>query len=161
MAKFITLIVLVGGIVSVLSLGKFKNLPVENKKFNFEEQKLKHEKHIATLHELEMAKHAKPEAEEKKEKKEFVVVLDTPELEKGHSLYGKCIACHGKLGQGKKSQKAPRIGGQMAWYIEKSLSAMKSQERINKVMDPYLKNLEPQDFKALAAYIEKLPWSEE
>lgn len=163
MAKFITFTLLFTGIVSVLSLGKFKKIPVNNNKFNFEAQKTKHEQHLSTLGELNKAKNPKSEAtdEKKPQKKEFVVVLDTPELERGHKLYGKCIACHGKMGEGKKSQKAPRVGGQMAWYLEKSLADMKSKARVNKVMDPYIKKLTQEDFRALAAYISKLPWSEE
>ena len=157
MARVLMLMVLVTGIVSVLSLSKYKNIPVNNEKFNFETQQENYKKHVSLVHELNNPK--KEEVKEvKEEKKEFVVVLDTPELERGHKLYGKCIACHGKMGEGKKAQKAPRIGGQMAWYLESSLTAMKSKERVNKVMDPYIKKLNQDDFKALAAYISKLPW---
>ena len=87
-----------------------------------------------------------------------LVVLDTPQLTHGSELYKACVVCHGKRGDGKKSQNAPKIGGQMQWYIEKQLTDMKSGARVNKVMMPYLKKLEGNDFKDLAAYISKLPW---
>ena len=43
--------------------------------------------------------------------------------EKGGKLYQKlnCIQCHGAKGEGSQEFQAPRIGGQQAWYIEKTL----------------------------------------
>jgi cytochrome c553 len=75
---------------------------------------------------------------------------------KGQKLYKKCIACHGKMGEGKKSQKAPRLAGQYDWYIVSSLKAFKSKVRKNPKMLPFIKRLSPQDFKDLAAYISGL-----
>ena len=75
---------------------------------------------------------------------------------KGEALYRKCIMCHGKGGEGKKSQKAPYIKGQYDWYVYKQLVMMKNKERINKAMEPYVTPLEDQDFQDLAAYISQL-----
>lgn len=149
-------------IAAVVGLGSYSKLPVDTERFSFEAQKEKHEKKLATLAELEKMREEalKPKVEEEEVVDEGpVVVLDTPQLERAHGLYAKCIACHGKSGEGKKSQKAPRLGGQMAWYITSSLKAMKDGSRPNKVMDPYLKKLEEQDFVDLGVYISKMPWN--
>lgn len=148
-------------IVGVVGLGSYSKLPVNSERFSFEAQKEKHEAKLATLEELrKMHEEAlKPKVEEEEVVEEGpVVALDTPQLERAHKLYAKCIACHGKKGEGKKSQKAPRLGGQMSWYITSSLKAMKEGMRANKVMDPYLKKLEEQDFIDLGVYISKMPW---
>ena len=71
------------------------------------------------------------------------------------------MACHGKGGEGKASQKAPHIGGQYEWYIEKQLTDMKSGARQNPAMAPVLKGLSAQDMKDVGAYVEKLPWDKE
>ena len=75
---------------------------------------------------------------------------------RGGKLYKKCIQCHGKQGEGKKSQKAPKLSGQYDWYITKQLVMMKDGSRINKAMNPYLKNLDKKEFEDLAAYIKTL-----
>ena len=81
----------------------------------------------------------------------------TPQLERGAKLYKRCILCHGPRGRGKRSQKAPAVGGQYDWYVESVILAMQKGERINKLMNPYIKNLSAQDIADLAAYISKLP----
>ncbi len=75
---------------------------------------------------------------------------------RGKTLYAKCILCHGDNGEGKESQKAPRIGGQHDWYLYTSLTMFKSGERKNPAMMPYIKNLSDSDFQDLAAYISTL-----
>ncbi len=75
---------------------------------------------------------------------------------KGKNLYSRCVSCHGNNGEGKESQRAPRIGGQHDWYIYTSLLAFKSGERKNPEMLPFIKNLSDQDFQDLAAYISTL-----
>ena len=82
--------------------------------------------------------------------------LMAQDAEKGASLYKKCIVCHGKSGEGKRSQKAPRIGGQFDWYVYQQLKDIKSMVRKNDAMMPYVKNLSDQDFKDLSAYISSL-----
>ena len=86
----------------------------------------------------------------------FSNVAFSQSVEKGAGLYKKCVVCHGKAGEGKRSQKAPRIGGQFEWYLYKSLKDMKSKVRKNDVMMPYIKDLSDSDFKDLSAYISKL-----
>ncbi len=79
------------------------------------------------------------------------------DAKKGEELYKQCIACHGIKGEGDVGQKAPRLSGQYAWYIEKQLTDMKGQKiRKNDVMMPFLSKLSPQDMKDLAAYISAL-----
>ena len=75
---------------------------------------------------------------------------------KGKSLYSRCVTCHGNNGEGKESQKAPRIGGQHDWYIYSSLVQFKTGERKNPEMMPYIRNLSDTDFQDLAAYISTL-----
>jgi cytochrome c553 len=148
-------------LLMVINLQKYKTLEVNNSEFNFHNTKTKHMVKLAERAALEKAR---LDAMTKKVVVEVIapkgplVALTTEQLKKGHKLYGKCMSCHGKAGQGKKSQKAPRIGGQADWYIASSITKMKAKERINKVMFPYIKRLSAQDIKDLAAYISKLPW---
>lgn len=162
MTRLVLFISFLVAVVLVMSLGSFKSLTVDNKTFTYEEVKKSHEEKLATIQELEDAKIAamkKATEEEETVEEGPLVVLDTPQLESGHSLYGKCIVCHGKAGEGKKSQNAPAIGGQFDWYLEKQVVAMQTGERVNKVMMPYIRNLSAQDIKDLSAYISKLPWA--
>ncbi|EQC48277.1 cytochrome C [Bacteriovorax sp. BSW11_IV] len=149
------------GLVAVFNLESFKTIPVNNTRFDIKKAEEAHAAKIAELAEIEKMKleALKPKVEEEEVVDEGpLVVLDTPQLVSGDKLYAKCMVCHGKRGEGKSSQNAPKIGGQMDWYIEKQLVDMKNKVRVNKVMDPYIKNLSDQDFKDLAAYISKLPW---
>ena len=86
----------------------------------------------------------------------FSNIAFSQNVEKGASLFKKCIVCHGKNGEGKRSQKAPRIGGQFDWYVYQQLKDIKSMVRKNDAMMPYVKNLSDQDFKDLSAYISSL-----
>jgi cytochrome c553 len=74
----------------------------------------------------------------------------------GQKLYNRCVACHGKQGEGIEAQKAPRIGGQHDWYIYSSLVAFKNKERVNPTMYPFIKNLSDAEYQDLAAYISTL-----
>ena len=80
--------------------------------------------------------------------------------ENGMKIYKrKCVACHGKQGEGKKSQKAPRLAGQHDWYLYEQLVATQSGKRKNPKMIPFIKGLSDQDFKDLATYIStSFPW---
>lgn len=159
MTRLVLFLSFLVAVVLVMSLGSFKNAPIDNTKFSFEDAKAKHEEKLKTIADLEQAK---LDAMKKTEEVEVVagplVVLDTPQLQKGHDLYAKCIVCHGKAGEGKKSQNAPAIGGQFDWYIEKQITAMQTGERPNQIMMPYIRSLSAQDIKDLAAYISKIPW---
>jgi cytochrome c553 len=89
----------------------------------------------------------------------FSVVLTnaySQDVAKGATLYNKCTSCHGQDGYGKKSQNAPLIAGQEAWYVQKQVKAIKSGERSNSAaakMVPFVKNLKDDEIADLAAYI--------
>lgn len=160
MSRFVFFLVLLAGIAILNSFKSYKTLPVNNARFDIAEAEKAHKDKIKKIADLQKAReeilHPKPKKEEVKIEGPLVV-LSTPELQRGHDLYAKCVVCHGKRGEGKKSQNAPAVGGQFDWYIVTQLENMKSKVRVNKVMDPYIKKLGTQDFKDLAAYISKLP----
>jgi cytochrome c553 len=149
------------GFILTLVMFAYKSLPVSNEKFNIKSAEDKHAKTKHLIHELTAPKEKVEVAEVEVKEYAPVVDLNTPQLVNGNKLFGQCISCHGKGGEGKASQKAPFIGGQYDWYIEKQLVDMKSKTRPNPVMDAVLKALSPQDIKDLAAYISKLPWKKE
>ncbi|MCP4914708.1 MAG: c-type cytochrome [Oligoflexia bacterium] len=155
MTRVVVFLAFVVGLIAIMNLRKFETAKVDNAKFDFEKTKtanLKKQKEIADL----MA--PKKEVVEVKEVEEGpLVVLSTEQLVRGEALYKKCIVCHGQRGNGKKSQKAPAIGGQHEWYTELQINNMISGVRVNKVMNPYIKKLSAQDVKDLAVYISKLP----
>lgn len=78
------------------------------------------------------------------------------DIARGEQLYQSCIECHGSMGQGNPAERAPMIGGQFDWYIVTSLNDFKSGERENPDMEPFIADLDEQDFKDLAAYISTL-----
>lgn len=63
----------------------------------------------------------------------------------------KCMACHGENGLSGTSQ-YPNIKGQKAMYIESSLKAYRSGERLNKLMQSQAAALDDRTIKALALY---------
>ncbi len=75
---------------------------------------------------------------------------------RGQTIYNTCIQCHGEKGEGNADMKAPRIGGQHAWYIESSIKMFKSGERKNPTMLPFIKNLNDTDIADVAAYVSTL-----
>ena len=77
-------------------------------------------------------------------------------LDNGKKLYVKCILCHGKDGEGKRSMNAPKIGGQHADYLFQQLINFKSKKRRNPQMYPFIMGLKEQDFKDLSEYIQRL-----
>ncbi|MFZ4715583.1 MAG: c-type cytochrome [Bacteriovoracaceae bacterium] len=89
-----------------------------------------------------------------------VVNLDAPELAAAKEIYvnkGQCITCHGDKGQGLFEQLAPKLAGQWDWYLATQLKKMKSGERLNDKMMPYLKNLSEADLKEVIKYIVAFP----
>lgn len=158
MTRLIVFISVLVGLVLGLALFSYKSLPVSNAKFDIKTTAEKYHERESLVETL-LAPKEKVEVVEV-EVKEYapVVDLNTPQLVAGHKLFGQCISCHGKGGEGKTSQKAPFIGGQFDWYIEKQLTDMKAGVRSNPVMNPILKGLSPQDIKDLAAYVSRLPW---
>lgn len=148
------------GFVLTLTFFTYRNLPVNNAKFDFEKSKEEYNTKQEAIHKAIEASHAEPKGEEETAvaEVEIKVDLNTPQLVSGNKVFSKCIACHGKDGAGKPAQKAPHIGGQFDWYLEKQLTDMKSGARINEAMVPTLKGLSDQDIKDVAAYVSKLPW---
>lgn len=162
MIRLIVFLTTLAGLIYALTLDSYKSQPVVKERFDL----AKTEQAFKVQQELILALNAPKEEVEEEEEEAFVeyepiVELSTPQLEKGKRLYGQCISCHGKGGEGKDSQKAPHIGGQYNWYIEKQLNDMKTGARINVAMEPVVKALSPQDVKDVSAYISKLPWNKE
>ena len=158
MTRLVVFLFVLTGFIFGLVMFSYKSLPVSNEVFNFEKAKESHHARETLIAEITAPKIVK--ADEEVVVKEYapVVDLNTPQLVSGHKLYNQCISCHGKGGEGKASQKAPFIGGQFDWYIEKQLTDMKSGARINTAMAVIVKGLSPQDMKDLAAYVSRLPW---
>jgi cytochrome c553 len=144
-------------LVLALNLGSFRVEKTSTERFDFEKARIAHETKVAEIAHLTSPKVEVVEAEVKVAAGPLVE-LTSDELKRGHDLYKKCISCHGVSGEGKKSQNAPKIGGQYDWYTELQITNIQSKVRINKVMDPFVKALSAQDIKDLALYISKLPW---
>lgn len=150
-------------LVLVLNFRSYQSLPPTRDRFDYEQaaQALAaHREEMVELERKRMELLFPPEVEEIIEEEGPLVVLDTPELERGHALYSKCIVCHGRDGRGKRSQNAPAIGGQYDWYVEKQVIDMQAGLRENQTMMPYIKRLSPEDIEDLATYISRLPWIE-
>ncbi len=138
----------------LFSLKKY-NVEVENKSFSFSNYQ---KEYLAKLESLKESK--KKIVKTVKPKKVALIDLHTEQLKNGHLLYtktGKCATCHGKNGEGKVSQKAPKLAGQFEWYLYEQLVAMKNKVRVNAKMNPYLRKLEEKEFKDIAHYLSKLP----
>lgn len=144
--------------LAALTIANYKDQKISNKEFNFEQYEKDYKAKQAMIHELQNPKVEEVAVEEAP--KEPVAVLETDSEKRGAELYKKknCAICHGKHGMGKKSQNAPKIAGQYAWYNYNQLAAMKSGERVNAVMNPYLKSLDDQDFKDISAFLSKYEW---
>jgi cytochrome c553 len=158
MTKLSVFFIILIGIIWIKNLSSYKNIEVSNEGFVYTKAQAKYLKKKATLEALEEAKNQSKVKKVVKKKVEFKLDLNSPGLKRGAKLYSKCIVCHAKLGQGRKSQSAPKIGGQHDWYIVNQVKNMRDGVRINKVMDPYIKKLSDQDIKDLGEYISKLPW---
>ena len=158
MTRLIVFIGVLIGFVLALVLFSYKSLPVSNTKFDIKTTAENYHKRTELIAEITAPKEHVEAVEVEVKEYAPVVDLNTPQLVAGHKLFTQCISCHGKGGEGKASQKAPFIGGQYDWYIEKQLSDMKMGVRSNPVMNPILKGLSPQDMKDLAAYVSHLPW---
>lgn len=163
MTRLIVFLSVLTGFILVLVLYTYKTFPISNEKFDLKKTETAYKAHVEKVLEVTAPKEVEAVSEGEGAEVEYapVVDLNTPQLVSGNKIFGQCIACHGKGGEGKASQKAPHIGGQYDWYIEKQLNDMKSGVRINAAMMPFLKGLSPQDIKDVAAYVTKLPWSKE
>ena len=155
MTRLIVFAISVISLIGILSLRKFKEEPVSNKKFSYVKEEKDWKKFKAAI---DPVKEKKKVVAMAPKPSGMVVVLDTEELKNGKKLYAKCIVCHGKYGEGKTAQKAPKIGGQYAWYLEEHVINMQKGVRVNKAMMPYIKKLSSQDISDISAYVAKLPW---
>ncbi|NOT78967.1 MAG: c-type cytochrome [Bacteriovoracaceae bacterium] len=158
MTRLIVFLSVLATFVLALVMFSYKSLPVSNEKFDIKATEEKHREHSQLVETLLAPKEKVAEVEVVVKEYAPVVDLNTPQLVSGHKLFNQCISCHGKGGEGKSSQKAPFIGGQFDWYIEKQLTEMKSGARNNVSMAVIVKGLSPQDMKDLAAYVSLLPW---
>jgi cytochrome c553 len=158
MTRLIVFLSVIAGFIFALVLFSYKSLPVSNEKFDLNKTEVTYEKRTELIHELTTPKEKEEVVEVEVKEYAPVVDLNTPQLVSGHKLFNQCISCHGKGGEGKSSQKAPHIGGQYDWYVEKQLTDMKAGTRVNLVMNPILKGLSPSDIKDLAQYVSHLPW---
>lgn len=161
MTKLLTFIGFLVVLSSVMFLAQYKSLPVSNERFSYQAAKEQYHAKLEELDELERIRLARlmpPAEEEIIEEAVVLVELSTPQLQSGHDLYQRCIACHGRTGEGRLSQNSPAIGGQFDWYIVSSLKDMRDGRRSNPVMLPFVRNLSDSDLNDLAAYVSKLPW---
>jgi cytochrome c oxidase subunit 2 len=83
----------------------------------------------------------------------------------GKALFAVCAACHGANGEGNVAMNAPRLSGQLPWYLERQLHQFKQGVRgthdkdvFGKVMAPMAATL-PDDaaIANVSAYIATLP----
>ncbi|GEM_PF-378356 len=161
MTRLMVFLGVMTGLVFILILFTFKTTPVNNEKFDLKKVETEYNEKQKVIAEVTAPKENTGAEEVAEIEYAPVVDLSTPQLQAGAKIYGQCIACHGKGGEGKASQKAPHIGGQYDWYVEKQLVDMKSGARINVAMNPIVKGLSPDDMKNVAAYVAALPWDKE
>ena len=67
-----------------------------------------------------------------------------------------CVGCHGKDGNA-MLMGAPKLGGQKAGYIVKSLMDYKSGARNNAIMSGFATALSEEEMEAIAKYFEEQP----
>ena len=158
MARVTVLLIVSTLIVIILNLKDGQNLEVNNTYFNLDKYSEDYAAEQELIAELSAPKVEEEIVEEVVEKLEPVLELTTETQLRGQKLYAKCITCHGKHANGKKSQKAPKLAGQYDWYIADKIKQMQDGIWENKVMYPYIKKLSAQDIKDLAAFISTYQW---
>jgi cytochrome c oxidase subunit 2 len=81
---------------------------------------------------------------------------------RGRALYGTCIECHGKTGEGNRRQGAPRLAGQHDWYLFNQLRDFRMGWRGTESKNVHVKimrsrlDLDDEALHDLAAYIVSL-----
>lgn len=83
----------------------------------------------------------------------------TGDVEAGKTKSQACAACHGPSGNESVDPTYPRIAGQYADYLAKSLRDYKSGARKNAIMAGFATTLSEQDIEDLAAYFAAQPGS--
>lgn len=158
MARLVIFLSFLTGLALIMNLNHTDIKPVPKpERFYFDKAKEAHIEHVKKMDELLNPKPVEKTVEVVKDEGPLVELI-SDELKRGHDLYAKCILCHGKRGEGKKSQKAPAVGGQFDWYLNQQITNMRDGVRINKVMNPYVRKLSDQDISDLSAYMAKLPY---
>ena len=145
-------------VIVVLNLKSGQNLQVDKSFFNEKKYSESYHAEQELISELSAPKVEEEIVEEVVKKIEPTVELTTESQLRGQKLYSKCITCHGKHGNGKKSQKAPKLAGQYDWYIADKIKQMQDGVWENKVMYPYIKKLTDQDRKDLGAFLSAYKW---
>ncbi len=69
---------------------------------------------------------------------------------------GSCVLCHGEQGES-SSEVFPKLAAQHPNYIARQLAAFKSGDRKSTSMRPMVRNLTPEDMKALGEYYYQMP----
>lgn len=72
-----------------------------------------------------------------------------------------CVRCHGLDGTGNSSGAFPRLAGQNAWYLYKSLNDYFAGRRPSEVMAPIARSMTDQQMREVAAYYASLVESTE
>ena len=144
--------------ISLLNLRDGDPSKASKSYFNIDEYSKSYQAEVDLQAELAAPKVVEVKEEMVEVKKEPEVILTTETQLRGQKLYKKCITCHGPHGQGKKSQKAPRLAGQFSWYIADKIKQMQDGVWENKVMYPYIKNLSDQDRKDLGEFLSAYKW---
>jgi cytochrome c oxidase subunit 2 len=57
--------------------------------------------------------------------------------ERGRTLFGACVACHGPKGEGEEGTQAPRLQGANDWYVVRQLEAFRAGRRGSDSRDTY------------------------
>ena len=63
-----------------------------------------------------------------------------------------CVSCHGAHGEGMPENGFPRLAGLNAGYIQSQLNALANGQRINVMMTPIAKTLNPDEQASVARY---------
>jgi cytochrome c553 len=79
------------------------------------------------------------------------------DVEAGKAKSVVCQACHGADGNGTGDGQYPRIAGQYADYLAKTLKDYKSGERPNAIMAGFAGTLSEEDIENLAAFYASQP----
>lgn len=68
-----------------------------------------------------------------------------------------CFRCHGHAGEGDAAAAFPRLAGIDAGYLTKQMQDYRSGARPNAVMGPIARQIEPADYRAIAAFYTAMP----
>ena len=88
----------------------------------------------------------------------FSLQVQAGDVERGAKLYQNlnCMGCHGEKGEGNIEFRAPRIGGQLAWYIETTLGEFGKKGVRGRIHTKKQMKMSGKDRADLAAYVSAL-----